>query len=130
MNGWWWNWNDESGQNGHVLPSAVETFGSLHVGPKPFVQPGPPMLPAALSQPPAYQAQLTPASLIRSPMFRSTVRSSVGGSTRAEAALRLPRRLERVDRPVAAGQAGPRRGEPAGLGDGAVDDGARGFSSG
>ena len=58
----------------------------MHVGPKPFVQPGPPTLPAALSQPPAYQAQLTPASLIRSPMFRATVRSSVGGS----AAPKLP----------------------------------------
>ena len=41
----------------------------------------------------------------------------------AEAALRLPRRLERIDRPVAAGEARDGRGKVARLGDVAVDRG-------
>src|SRR5439155_23796008 len=70
---------DESGQNGYWR-SAVETCGSVHVpSVVPFVQPGPVVLPAALSQPPAYHAQLTPASLIRSPMFRAVFVSLVAG---------------------------------------------------
>src|SRR6476646_8175801 len=43
-------------------------FGSEHVGPEPFVQPGPFTFPAALSQPPAYHAQETPLVVSSSPI--------------------------------------------------------------
>jgi hypothetical protein len=67
LNGWWWNWNSASGQFGYT---AVErAFGSVQLGPSPFVQPGPPITPAAFDQPPEYQAQLTPLALSSSPMF-------------------------------------------------------------
>ena len=43
----------------------------------PFVQPGAPVRPAAFDQPPAYQAQSTPAAFNSSPMFVPVC----GGST-------------------------------------------------
>src|SRR2546423_15455486 len=55
-------------------------FGSVQVpGVVPLVQPTPPTLPAALSQPPEYQAQSTPFAVSRSPM----VGAVCGGSCRA-----------------------------------------------
>ena len=67
MNGWWWYWNSASGQFGYTAPAAV--FGAMQAGPSPFVQPGPPITPAAFDQPPEYQAQLTPLALSSSPML-------------------------------------------------------------
>ena len=64
-----------SGQNGYA-GFGVE-FGSEQVGPVPFVQPAPPMMPAAFDQPPAYQAQSIPFALSSSPM----VLPVCGGST-------------------------------------------------
>src|SRR5919197_274868 len=46
------------------------TFGSEHVGPFPFVQPGAPTSPFAFDQPPAYHAQSTVASFSSSPIVR------------------------------------------------------------
>ena len=77
MSGWWWNWNSRSGQFGHVASGRAagsgHGFGFGFVGVAsaclvPFVQPGSPTSPFALDQPPEYQAQLTCASLSRSPM--------------------------------------------------------------
>jgi hypothetical protein len=54
---------------GAVREGAPEmAFGSLQVGPVPFVQPGAPTSPLAFDQPPEYQAQLTPRALRRSPI--------------------------------------------------------------
>ncbi len=52
--------------SGNVDGTIVSGFEQ--VGPVPFVQPGPPMLPFAFDQPPAYQAQSMCAALSRSPI--------------------------------------------------------------
>src|ERR1700704_2746354 len=54
------------------------TFGSLHVvGPAPFVQPRPVVLPEALSHPPAYHAHDTPFADSSSPMVTWSCRGSL-----------------------------------------------------
>src|SRR4029077_12786616 len=80
----WWVWKDRSGQYGNpplpAMSGGAATDGSMQFGPVPCDQPRPVVLPLALSQPPEYQDQLTPASLMRSPMFMAVVLSSMGGS--------------------------------------------------
>src|SRR5439155_26971822 len=72
------NWNSLSGQFGYT--AVANAFGSAKVpGVVPYVQPAPATLPAALSQPPAYQAQSTPSADSRSPM----VGAVCAGSCRA-----------------------------------------------
>ena len=69
-----------SAQFGYVAVGSA--FGSVHLpGVVPLVQPAPPTLPAALSQPPEYQAQSMPLSDSRLPM----VGLVSGGSCRAAA---------------------------------------------
>jgi hypothetical protein len=80
LNGWWWYWKVLSGQYGYTAVVTVRASPQVP-GVVPFVQPGPPTLPAALSQPPAYQAQSTPLAESRSPM----VGVVSGGSLRASA---------------------------------------------
>src|SRR4051794_15869900 len=65
-NGWWWYWKTLSGHFGYV--NVGSWFGSEHVGPLPFVQPGLPTSPTAFDQPPPYQPQLTFFADSRSPI--------------------------------------------------------------
>jgi len=85
LNGWWCVWKDLSGQNGKppvAVPTVAATaeFGSEHVVPVPFVQPGPVVMPAALSQPPEYQAQSTPLADRRSPIVSYVWVGSAGAN--------------------------------------------------
>ena len=61
----------------------VAAFGSVHAvpsAPPPFVQPGPPLSPAAFDHPPAYHAQSTDLALNLSPIVGAPSAGNTGAN--------------------------------------------------